>query len=182
MLGAGLFIKPAFAQAQIQSVEAPAMVVSALGQTKTLGTSRFTYWGFEVYQATLWVAPDFKLSAINDAAYALDLRYLRNFKGKDIAQRSLDEMRRVASLSEARAQAWLKQMQDTFPDVKEGDRLTGIHLPGKGVRFLFNGQTLAEVADAEFARVFFGIWLSDKTSEPKLRAALLGPVLVAGQP
>jgi hypothetical protein len=182
MLGAGLFIKPALAQAQVQSVEAPAMVVSALGQTKTLGTSRFTYWGFEVYQATLWVAPDFKLSAINDAAYALDLRYLRNFKGKDIAQRSLDEMRRVASLSEARAQAWLKQMQDTFPDVKEGDRLTGIHLPGKGVRFLFNGQTLAEVADAEFARVFFGIWLSDKTSEPKLRAALLGPVLVAGQP
>jgi hypothetical protein len=182
LLLAGFSIKPAFAQVQLQHGEAPAMVVSALGQTKTLGTSRFTYWGFEVYQATLWVAPDFKLSAINDAAYALDLRYLRNFKGKDIAQRSLDEMRRVASLSEARAQAWLKQMQDTFPDVKEGDRLTGIHLPGKGVRFLLNGQALAEVADAEFARVFFGIWLSDKTSEPKLRAALLGPVLVAGQP
>jgi hypothetical protein len=182
LLLASFSIKPAFAQVQLPNGEAPAMVVSALGQTKTLGTSRFTYWGFEVYQATLWVAPDFKLSAINDAAYALDLRYLRNFKGKDIAQRSLDEMRRVASLSEARAQAWLKQMQDTFPDVKEGDRLTGIHLPGKGVRFLLNGQALAEVADAEFARVFFGIWLSDKTSEPKLRAALLGPVLVAGQP
>lgn len=180
MLWAGLINS---AQAQTPSpIEAPALVVSALGQPRTLGSSRFTYWGFEVYQATLWVAPDFKLSAMNDAAYALDLRYLRNFKGKDIAQRSLDEMRRVANFSDARAQTWLKLMQDAFPDVKEGDRLTGIHLPGKGVRFLLNGQALAELADAEFARVFFGIWLSDKTSEPKLRQALLGPVLLASQP
>lgn len=158
------------------------MVATALGQARLAGTSRFTYWGFEVYQATLWVAPEFKLASMNDVPYALDLRYLRTFKGKDIAQRSIDEMRRVQSVSDARAQAWLKLMQDTFPDVKEGDRLTGIHLPGKGVRFLLNGQPLGEVADAEFARVFFGIWLSEKTSEPKLRQALLGPVLVASQP
>lgn len=180
--GAALFGLHLSAQAQPQAPETPALVSTALGQARLAGTSRFTYWGFEVYQATLWVAPDFRLPSMHDAAYALDLRYLRAFKGKDIAQRSLDEMRRVQQVPETRAQAWLKLMQDTFPDVKEGDRLTGIHLPGKGVRFLLNGQALGEVADAEFARVFFGIWLSDKTSEPKLRQALLGPTLVATQP
>ena len=31
----------------------------------------------------------------------------------------------------------------------------------------------ADGADAEFDRLFFGIWLSDATSEPALRQALL---------
>jgi hypothetical protein len=33
---------------------------------------------------------------------------------------------------------------------------------------------VGEVRDATFARLFFGIWLSPRTSEPQLRAALLG--------
>ena len=36
-----------------------------------------------------------------------------------------------------------------------------------------NGKPTGEIRDAEFARLFFGIWLSPKTSEPELRAALL---------
>ena len=35
------------------------------------------------------------------------------------------------------------------------------------------GRVVGEVADAAFARLFFGIWLSPKTSEPALRQALL---------
>ena len=178
-LVSGLLVLPAHAQ---QTSSTPTWVSTALAQPRLLGSSRFTYWGFEVYQASLWVAGDFKLARMNDHAYALELRYLRNFKGKDIAQRSLDEMRRQSGFDAARAPVWLKHMQDAFPDVKEGDRLSGIHLPGQGVRFLFNGQALTEVNDVDFARVFFGIWLSEQTSEPKLRQALLGPVMVATQP
>jgi hypothetical protein len=51
--------------------------------------------------------------------------------------------------------------------------LTGIHQPGVGARFWLNGQLRGEVADAEFSRLCFGIWLSDSTSEPRLRAELL---------
>ena len=36
-----------------------------------------------------------------------------------------------------------------------------------------NGKAKGEIADAEFDRLFFGIWLSDATSEPALRQALL---------
>lgn len=65
-------------------------------------------------------------------------------------------------------------MTSTFPDVKEGDRLTGVHRPGEAARFHFNGASVGELRDAEFARLFFGIWLSPRTSEPALRDALLG--------
>ena len=46
-------------------------------------------------------------------------------------------------------------------------------MPGVGTRFFFNGSLRGEVADADFTRLFFGIWLSPKTSEPRLREQLL---------
>jgi hypothetical protein len=42
------------------------------------------------------------------------------------------------------------------------------------VRFFHNGKLRADVTDPDFARAFIAIWLSPKTSEPKLRLALLG--------
>jgi hypothetical protein len=57
--------------------------------------------------------------------------------------------------------------------VAKGDRITGVQRPGESARFFLNGKPIGEVRDAEFARRFFGIWLAPKTSEPKLRLALL---------
>ena len=91
-----------------------------------------------------------------------------------IASRSIDEMRRIGPLSDAQAAAWLAVMTRLFPDVQAGDRLTGVQQPGQTARFHFNGQFRGEGADADFARLFFGIWLSPKTSEPKMRALWLG--------
>lgn len=45
--------------------------------------------------------------------------------------------------------------------------------PTGTVRFYLDGKALAEVADDDFARAFFGIWLDPASSAPKLRAALL---------
>ena len=58
--------------------------------------------------------------------------------------------------------------------MRAGDRITGVHLPGEGARFFVNGRLQGELRDADFARLFFGIWLSPRTSEPALREALLG--------
>jgi hypothetical protein len=54
-----------------------------------------------------------------------------------------------------------------------------LHSPGEGARFWFNGQSRPAIRDAEFSRMFFGIWLSDATSEPQIRAQLLAAA--AGQ-
>jgi hypothetical protein len=158
--------------ASSQAVEPPVEV--ELSQGRLLGTSRLTFWGFEVYNASLWSEPGFKPSDMGQNRFALELRYLRSFKGADIAKRSIEEMRRIGDFSDAQAQRWLKIMQSAFPDVSAGDRITGIHRPGQGARFLFNGRVTADVTDVEFARLFFGIWLSEKTSEPKMRLSLLG--------
>ena len=137
------------------------------------GQAKMTFWGFDVYQATLWVAPGFVESSYAQSAFALELAYLRDFKGADIAQRSMAEMRRQAPLDAELQVHWETLMRTLFPDVKAGDRITGVHLPGAGALFWSNGRLLGEVRDSRFAKLFFGIWLSPQTSEPQLRQALL---------
>jgi hypothetical protein len=111
---------------------------------------------------------------VADNALVLELEYLRELKGRAIAERSLAEMQRAGPISEQQSQQWLAHMQRLFPDVKNGDRLTGQHLPGQGANFVYNGQPLGRVDDPEFARRFFGIWLAPTTSQPDMRTALLG--------
>ena len=79
----------------------------------------------------------------------------------------------ILALAPEKMRAWRDALMAIFPDVKPGDRITGSHQPGAGTRFLVNGKAKGEIADPEFDRLFFGIWLSDATSEPALRQALL---------
>lgn len=151
----------------------PPEVAADLPDAVWSGTGRMRYFTFNVYDASLWVAPGFSASHYAQSAFVLQLHYLRSLDGHAIAQRSLVEMRRGATLTTAQEQRWLAAMQQAFPDVKAGDRITGLHQPGMGAHFWFNGAARSVVADPEFSRVFFGIWLAESTSEPRLRAALL---------
>jgi len=134
---------------------------------------RMTVWGFDVYDAKLWARPNFAPAQYARHPFALELLYLRGLKGEAIAQRSLDEMKRQGPISELQAQAWLKSMQSVFPDVQKGDRITGVHKPEQGAEFWLNDRLVGQVNDAQFAQLFFGIWLSPQTSAPDVRKALL---------
>ena len=137
------------------------------------GQARLRFFGLSVYDATLWTEPGFEVSAFSRHRFVLELHYLRTLYGKAIAERSLKEMRGVGSVSDAQAAGWLEAMLKLFPDVKEGDHIAGLHVPGEGARFTLNERPLGEVPDPEFARLFFGIWLSPATSEPQMRTQLL---------
>jgi len=143
---------------------------------KLVGTARLTVFGFDVYTARLWSAPGLRRANWDEHAFALELAYLRDFEGASIAQRSLKEMQRVGDFTEGQGRQWLARMTALFPDVRKGDRITGIHQPGAGVSFLLNDRPLGEIRDAQFARAFMGIWLSPKTSEPAMRDKLLAEV------
>jgi len=145
-----------------------------LGQVVLSGRKQFTFFGFAVYDASLWVEPGFRAQDYERHGFALDLLYQRDFSNADITRRSIDEMTRLAPQASARKQTWEAWLRAAFPDVRKGDRITGIHRPSAGAVFLTNGRLTGRIDDPEFARLFFGIWLSPDTSEPALRQALLG--------
>lgn len=160
------------AQAQVQArMEAPPVQAAGL---KQVGAALLKVFGFEVYQARLWAEPGFQPDRYEQYRLALELAYLRNLDGAAIAQRSLKEMQRLEPLNEAQGRQWLAEMTRLFPDVRKGDRITGAYQPGRGVSFQLNDRLLGEVNDPAFARLFMGIWLSPRTSEPEMRRQLTG--------
>lgn len=151
----------------------PQELNAQLPQVALSGQATMRFLGFEIYRASLWVAPGFSEANYVQNKFALELRYLRNFQGADIAKRSMAEMRRQDGFDAPQAAQWEQQMRALFPNVQAGDRITGVHIPGIGAEFYGNGKLLGEIRDPLFAKLFFGIWLSPQTSEPALRKDLL---------
>jgi len=136
-----------------------------------VGEGMFTFYFWDVYRASLY-APNRNYD--HAKPFALRLTYQRELEGKKIAQRSIDEMKKQGSLSNDVAETWLSKMESIFPDVSEGDVLTGIAINKEETQFYFNGEYIDAVQDSDFTSRFFDIWLGNKTSEPKFRKLLLG--------
>jgi hypothetical protein len=153
---------------------APAEVARALPGAQLQGESRFRWFGLHIYDVRLWTAARLAVDALPQQPFVLELVYARSIAGADIAERSLDEMRRIGSVADAEALAWQDAMRAAFPDVREGDRLSGWHRPGQGAAFFHNGRPTGDIDDPRFAALFFGIWLSPRSREPALRRALIG--------
>jgi len=151
----------------------PPEVALEIPSARLYGKGRLRRFLFHVYDARLWVNPDFVEDRYANAPLALELEYGRTLLGALIAERSLEEMRRGGAIPAEQERRWLAAMQRVFADVNEGDRMTGVQLPGEATRFFLNGRFVGEIRDPEFTRLFFGIWLAPYTSEPGLRAALL---------
>jgi Chalcone isomerase-like len=152
----------------------PPELQSELPAARLLGEGTLKYYGLHVYDIRLWGEAGTDPREPQKHPLALELQYARALDGKAIAERSLKEMQGLDSIDAALAERWLQQMRKIFPDVKKGDRITGVQRPGEAALFFVNGQPRGEVRSAEFTRLFFGIWLSPRTSQPKLREALLG--------
>jgi hypothetical protein len=151
----------------------PPEVRNEVPGARLLGSGRLTFMLFHVYDARLWASSSFDAVRFDQAPLALELEYARGFDNADIAERSIEEMRRSGTIAPEKATRWLAAMKQAFPDVTAGDRTTGVQVPGVAARYFVNGKFTGEIRDAEFTRLFFGIWLSPRTSEPRLREALL---------
>lgn len=148
----------------------PAEIAAYIKSDHAYGTASLSKLVFHVYDATLWTdAPEWSMKK----TFALRLTYAMNFKSKDLATRSIDEMKGQAQLSPAQEKDYYQQLAGLFPDVKKGDAITAIYLPAKGTRIYHNGSYKGSITDTAFSNRFIGIWMAPETSEPKVRQQLL---------
>jgi hypothetical protein len=144
-----------------------------LPQASLLGSGELRWFGLRIYQIALWSGQ----RPFDPAQpFALELTYQRSISRERLVEVSLDEMRRLFGerYSEAQFKQWQTVMRDAFIDVKAGDQLIGVSLPGIGCRFYNQERLLAEVRDVEFARAFFAIWLDPRSKDAQLRQHLMG--------
>lgn len=156
--------------AQQSTLPVSSYITEKVPNAKVVGRGMFTYYFWDVYEAALF-APNGTWQATSP--FALQLKYQRPLKGRKIAERSVDEIRRQGTENPEQLTLWMEKMAQIFPDVEDGDTLTGIATKDKKSVFYFNGEPVGIIDDASFTTQFFNIWLGENTSEPDFRKTLL---------
>jgi hypothetical protein len=164
--------------APISFAKEPPHIKSMMGQTQLQGLGRLNFWGFHVYDANLY-----RGATKDSQEFALELRYQRSFSGEAIANRTVEEMKKLG-IPDTQATAWGKELASILPNVEPGQAIAAVYIPKQGTSFFYDGKKISQIQGADFAKAFFGIWLDSNTSVPKLRAELLGqgcpPPLISG--
>lgn len=149
----------------------PAHVLADVGPLRLLGRAQLRFLGFEIYRAALWVADPGSPTA---STFALDLRYTRGFTREQLVTATVKELARLGLGKPEQRERWRADLAAILPDVRNGDRIVGVCLPGRETRFYSDGMLLGTLPDPEFGPAFFGIWLDPRTRDPEVRSRLLG--------
>ncbi len=152
----------------------PPAVAAQLPEVRIRGGGVLTFLGLSIYDARLYRSAGANGDCAPDEPFALQLVYKRRLYGALIAERSVEEMTKLGYGTSEQRTRWGELLKQMLPDVNNGDSLTGVNVPMRGVRFYQNGNAIGAIDDREFARAFFAIWLDPRTSEPALRKQLLG--------
>jgi Chalcone isomerase-like len=139
---------------------------------RAVGQIEFRWFGFSVYDAALY-SPTGRYDA--KAPYVLELTYHRALGGESVATTTLSEMERLGFNNPTKAAQWQTLLTTWFSGITQGTKLAAMHNANGYTTFIRNGtQVLGTIADAEFTRYFFGIWLDENSRAPKLRNQLIG--------
>jgi hypothetical protein len=152
-------------------VFANSVVENYVPDAQKVGEGRLTYMFWDVYDTTLY-APQGQWQ--NTRPFALKLSYLRDVSGGDIVYQSIKEIRDQGVNDEIKLAAWHTQLKKIFPNVVKGSSLIGIYKQ-TGETIFYDGEyKIGQISNPEFGRLFFNIWLGEKTNVPHLRKKLLG--------
>ena len=146
-------------------------MASPLADLKEVGKAKLEVFIFDVYYSTLYSANG-KYSEDN-YPMALDIEYLRNIKAKDLVDTTQEEWQKLG-FEESRIANWIPLIERVWPDIKKGDKLL-FRVENDGAsEFYFNSESLKKIDDISFGKAFLAIWLSEKSSYPKVRKKLIG--------
>jgi len=135
-----------------------------------VGEARLKVLLWKVYDSALYTPSGRWLGA---GPYQLSLTYLRDIPVEQLikeTRKAWDEQKRVHPEQES----WLQALAEMWPDISAGDNLVfGVGADDQN-QFWFNGQSIGGIDHPDFAPFFGGIWLSEDSPRPALRARLIG--------
>lgn len=143
------------------------------------GAGTATWLRFKVYSAALYATNEREAETdlLDGRPLCLVLHYHRKVKKSDIVESSGKIIRRNPKND---PDALYKPLRDFYallrPSVDKGDRYVLVYDPAVGSTLYFNDKKLGTVKGADFARAYFGIWISKYPIHAKLRKALVGHV------
>ncbi len=140
------------------------------------GLQLFTYWGFELYTAALYLPQGTHSieGALSDVPKSLFLIYRRKIRNDQIIKAGSHNLEKNPSNNVLALQERLDRLNAAYRSVQKNDRYELLYEPGRGTTLLFNDKPLVTLPGVDFQKAYFGIWLSDYPLNAKLRDGLLG--------
>jgi hypothetical protein len=131
---------------------------------------------FNVYVAAFYQLPSSgPADVLADKPRHLEIEYLRDLSKAsflDAAEDMLAKQHDRATIESIRD--GITEINKLYQDVKKGDRYALTYIPGRGTELLFNGESKGIVPGADFARIYFTIWLGEKHPYQGFRDKLVG--------
>ena len=159
-----LLIQSAFAQVHAQAQ--PNIEI-----WKEVGRAELSVLWFDVYDAVFYT-PNGAFDSFS-SPLQLSLDYKRDISRDDLLSETDKQFTRFQVAKETRL-IWLTQLENIWPDIKEGDQLIfQISTTGKA-DFFHNKLWIGGIEDMQFSEAFIQIWLSDQGEYPELARKLKG--------
>jgi hypothetical protein len=174
-IGSTLSMQQANTTDEINNITNGAKTTNKASITNTtliqVGSADMSLLWFDIYTAKLF-SLDGKYQA-NRFPMILDIQYHRDIQAPDLVDATIEQWQHLG-LTEDDITLLSQQLVRAWPDVKQGDRLTFRVNNPNDAAFLLNDTPYYQVSNAQFPEAFLDIWLSEKTSHPKLRKQLIG--------
>ena len=137
-----------------------------------VGQAKFSFLFWDIYNSKLYTTSGVYPPEIESGAVLFEIAYLRDITAEDLLNRTEEQWDHLG-YSKSEYRQYTPALKAMWPDISAGDTLT-LLVQNEQASFYFNGIKLGFVAQEGFSQAFLAIWLSEKTSQPELRYALLG--------
>lgn len=132
---------------------------------------------FKVYVGGLYLeAPSKDPAAIvaADATKAIRMHFLRDLKKTQLTEAFSEGFEANAKEKAAAQKASIDRMLALVPDMKEGETMSFVYVPGKGTTLYAGDKALGTFESKDFADALFSIWLGPKPPSEDLKKGMLG--------
>lgn len=142
-----------------------------------LGMRKATFLKVNVYVAALYVphpSHDPQTLIEPNTPAELILHFVRSVGVDDLRKAWREGFERTAKEQVAALSGRIATLNSWMSDVKTGQSLTFVRLPGAGIQVSVNAVVKGTISGDDFARAFLAIWLGATPPNPELKSGLLG--------
>ena len=149
----------------------PPQVSSQAPGIHPFGKGRHSWWGIQMYDATLWIVGS-QWSAAEP--HALDLEPNRAVSADTLVKNAIAEMRALKVGDESKLRTWQAEMKKIIPNVQPGDQVVIFCSDINRTIAYLNDSSTGEVEDPSFCPAVMSVWLHPQTKHQAMRKSLLG--------
>ncbi|HUY18265.1 MAG TPA: chalcone isomerase family protein [Candidatus Binataceae bacterium] len=148
----------------------PAQVAAAVPGMHPFGKGRHSWWGIQMYDATLWIVGPRWSEA---EPHALDLEPSRAVSADTLVKNAVGEMRDLKLGDESKLRAWQAELKSVIRSVRPGDQIVIFCSEANRTLVYLNDSSTGEVDDPSFCPAVMSVWLHPQTKHQTVRKSLL---------